>query len=394
MAAIEIRDLDPADLDAGLRVRSLSFGNLSDSDRDSWRTRQTTSIENRRSLAAYVDGRLAGLARVNDFRQWWHGRDLPMGGVAGVVVGPEHRGRGVGAALMTAMVARMGELGYPISALYPATVPVYRALGWELAGRQYRYSVAGDVLRTLARGLAEPVGVRRAGPGDGQAIVDLIDARHRAHLDDGPLAYPAAEWDDELGPEEDLAVYLADDGVVAYDWSGDAALHVSHLSALSEQTTRALWALVGSGSSIARAVTADLAPDDPLPRVTADLGVTSSRETWWMLRLLDPAAAFAGRGYPAGAAAEASIQLVDPQLPALDGRWRLTVDDGTGSFERDGSGVSGTPYQLGPRGLAALFAGTRLSVLRRTGIVSGGTPDLDAALDAVFAGTPFLLDYF
>lgn len=393
MPAVEVRDLDPSGLDAALRVRTLSFGSLSPANAVSWRARQETSIEARRSLAAYIGGELAGIARINDFRQWWHGRDVPMGGVAGVVVGPEHRGRGVSAALMTGLVARMLELGYPISALYPATVPVYRAVGWELAGRQYRYSVQGDALRTLARSPAEPEPVRRAASGDGRAIVDLIDARHRAQLDNGPLAYPAAEWEEELA-EQDEAIYLADDGVVAYNWHGDGALHVSQLSALSEETTRTLWALVGSGSSIAKVVTADIAPDDPLLRLTADLGVTPSRETWWMLRLLDPAAAFAGRGYPAGASVAALIQLVDPQLPDLDGCWRLTVADGTGSFVRDRARTSGTPYELGPRGLAALFAGTRLSVLRRSGLVGGGSSDQDAALDAVFAGTPFLIDYF
>ena len=31
------------------------------------------------------------------------------------------------------------ERGYPLSALYPATMPIYRSLGWELAGREVRW---------------------------------------------------------------------------------------------------------------------------------------------------------------------------------------------------------------------------------------------------------------
>ena len=393
MPVIESRDLDPSDLDAALRVRSLSFGPFT-GNLDDWRAHQQRMIEERRVPAAYVDGHLAGMARIVDFRQWWHGRDLPMGGVASVVVGPEHRGRGVGIALMTGVVARLRELGYPLSALYPMTSPLYRALGWELVGRQHRVSVPGGLLRTLARTLQVPVPLRRAVSGDGQAIIDRIDARHRAHLDDGPLAYSVADWEEDLGDDEDTAIYLAEDGVVAYDWNGPGTLHVSHLSAASEATTRTLWALVGSGSSAARTVTADLAPDDPLPRLLPDLGPTPSKETWWMLRLLDPAAAFAGRGYPVGASVNAVIDLVDPQLPDLDGRWRLSVEAGAASFARVPAADAGEAYEIGPRGLAALFGGTRLSVLRRSGVIGGGSPGGDAALDAAFAGTPFLIDYF
>ena len=51
-----------------------------------------------RILGAFDGGRLVGTARYHDMRQWWHGRPLPMAGVAGVKVAPEERGRGVGRA--------------------------------------------------------------------------------------------------------------------------------------------------------------------------------------------------------------------------------------------------------------------------------------------------------
>ena len=49
---------------------------------------------------------------------------------------------------------------------------------------------------------------------------------------------------------------------------------------------------------------------------------------------------------------------------------------------------------LGARGLAALYAGTRVATLRRAGLADGGSPDADTALDAAFAATPYLLDAF
>ena len=41
-------------------------------------------------------GQLVASARYHDMRQWWHGRSLPMAGVAAVMVAPEHRGHGLG----------------------------------------------------------------------------------------------------------------------------------------------------------------------------------------------------------------------------------------------------------------------------------------------------------
>jgi hypothetical protein len=52
------------------------------------------------------------------------------------------------------------------------------------------------------------------------------------------------------------------------------------------------------------------------------------------------------------------------------------------------------PLTLGPRGLAALYAGTPVVTLRQAGLSSGGSPEDDAALDAAFAAMPYMLDNF
>src|ERR1700756_3040081 len=83
-------------------------------------------------------------------RQYWLGRPVKMAGVASVKVAPEHRGRGVGRALMTELLGRIAERGFPLSALYPATMPIYRSLGWELAGGRDQFFVPARCLRPLA----------------------------------------------------------------------------------------------------------------------------------------------------------------------------------------------------------------------------------------------------
>ena len=74
----------------------------------------------------------------------------------------------------------------------------------------------------------------------------------------------------------------------------------------------------------------------------------------------------------------------------------VQIPNGAGSsFPPPAASPDGqTPLALGPRGLAALYAGTPVATLRRAGLADGGSPDADAALDAAFAATPFMLDGF
>ncbi len=101
-------------------------------------------------------------------RQWWYGRAVPMAGVAAVMIAPEDRGRGVGRALMTALAELMAARGYPLSVLYPATMTIYRSLGWEIAGHRHEAVLrARSLTRPQAKGrpaaAAPRTGRRRRG---------------------------------------------------------------------------------------------------------------------------------------------------------------------------------------------------------------------------------------
>jgi predicted acetyltransferase len=384
---VEIRDLDLRHLDAALDIRTRSFGPLDDTRKERWRQLILRSVPDRLVLGCHDGPRLVAMARINAFRQWWHGRALPMAGIGGVVVAPEYRGRGVARQLMVAILERSAELGYPISALYPATVPLYRSLGWEVAGSQHLVTVPSEALRELA---ATPVPVRRVGPDDVPKILSVVRRIHTNARSSGPI-----EWDESdvrlwLTDEEPYC-YLAEDGFLAYQWDG-SDLDVEELVAGSEATARTLWSLVGSGSSIARTVKACVAPYDPLFWLTREVAVQPAEQKRWMFRLVDVPAALTGRGYPAGVDVEVSFTVDDRERPGNSATWQLNVSKGVGRVEP----VTGRPatLHLGPRGLAALYAGTPLSTLRATGLASGGDPEADALLDTAFGGTPYMVDYF
>ncbi len=140
-----------------------------------------------RCLGAFDGDRLVGTALYHDMRQWWHGRAVPMAGVAGVKVAPEYRGQGVGRALMTALAGLMTERGYPLSALYPATMTIYRSLGWEVAGHRHEAVLPSRALSAMARPDAKAAaGIRRPGPDDAAEILEVLGRAHADARDGSP----------------------------------------------------------------------------------------------------------------------------------------------------------------------------------------------------------------
>jgi len=418
---LAIRELGPADdLGALLDLSRRAFGPIRAADERRWHADAELTIRDHRYLAAFDGRRLVAAARYFDMVQWWHGRSLPMAGVASVMVAPEDRGRGAGRALMTALLGLIAVRGYPVSVLYPATMAIYRSLGWEMAGGQDMAVIPARSLRSLVP--ADPwLGdlapddagprLRRCGAQDAGQVLDVISGVHQVLRDSGPNTRDEAALQRWLG-DEDLYAYLAPDGFLAYRWrNGNDEILVERALATSAGTSRELWAVVASHSSMAVTVRGYLGAADPLCWLIREPDLALARRHTWMLRVVDAAAAVAGRGFPPGAAVTARLRLADPRCPGNDGVWTLEVGGGKGLLTREAPAVTavadaaaavtaasppgpGAPLTLGARGFAALYAGTAAATLRRAGLAAGGDPGADAALDGAFAADSFMLDYF
>ena len=404
-----VRPLTPGlDWDEFLDLTMRSFGPV-----DAVRTRANIEpiVAAGRGLGAFDGGRMVGSALFLDMRQWWHGRAVPMAGVAGVEVAPEYRGRGVGRAVMTALTDLMAERGYPLSALYPATMTIYRSLGWEIAGHRHEAVLPARSLFTLAKPDDETAAaIRRPGPDDAARVLEVIGRAHENARDCGPVTYDEAtvrRWLTRPGryADNDRYAYLAPDGFLGYRWHrGNDEIFIDQLAAVSAQTTRALWAVAASNSSVVEAVRAQVGLSDPLWWMLREQDAKIADRESWMLRLLNAPAAIAARGFPATDLA-VPLRITDDLRPANSGRWDLTVRAGEGRLSRHRTGPRSpspagsspsrqAPLALGARGLAALYAGTPVATLRRAGLADGGSPEADAALDGAFAATPFMLDGF
>lgn len=394
MAELRVRDVTESDLPAVAALRVRSFGPLRDSEEVWWRQIARANLGGRMlSVVDDADTMLAA-GRIHAYEQVWGGRHLRMGGVAGVYVEPSARGRGVASFLMRGLLARMAELGDVVSCLYPTTTGLYRKVGYEVVGVQPRHTYAAHTLRAL-RAAGAGRAVRPAIPSDAERIHMLMREAQGVHRLAGPTVPSVETWRRRLEAGASMT-YVAEDGFVDYGLSNEMVLTVEHLVATSPETAAALWAVVASGSTFAPTIRAHLDPRDPVRLVTDGLPELEVTERPWMLRVVDLEAAIAERRFGEHVRASGRLTVADADCPANEGLWQLEVSDGQGSATRAGSTAYGSAEvaHLGSRALAALWGGWSMSRLRQAGLATGGSPEQDAALDAIFACTPFMTEHF
>jgi predicted acetyltransferase len=368
--------------------------------------RWAASLAHSHSFGAYDGERLVSHARVKPYRQWFGGRAVPMGGLASVAVTASHQRRGLAKATVAATLPFMREHGYVVSTLFPATVGLYRGLGWEHAGDYTWVDVPGAALRAL--GPVEGVDLRPATADD---VPGMLAAYERCCRETSGMLERSGPFFD-LRPETVLggsAVVAVRDGAVEGYALGERrnAGHAVEVTAwdvvgTTPEAERAVWFALGAGASVVPTVRAKAFPDTlllHLPEAT----VTTHEHLRWMLRVVDAPGAVAARGWPRGVTATVDLTLTDEHVPENAGAWRLTVDGGEGALERragtgdggdGGGGDGGVATDVGA--FSALWAGyADPRTLRRAGRLR--TTD-DAALDALAALTagprPRLLDYF
>ncbi|MEU7754440.1 GNAT family N-acetyltransferase [Micromonospora sp. NPDC049171] len=393
---VHVRELATDDLDAAWELGRFAFG----SDPQPPAHATVTPAGMTRYGAFDDSGRLVGKAVDLHHDQWWSGRAVPAADVAGVAVAPEARGRGMGRALLTALLRGARERQAAVSALYPTIAAPYRACGWE----------AGGVLRTvdlataaLPRHRPSPdLAVRAGTTADLPAVAGLYErvARHR----NGMLTRRGELFDffaaDRGLPGDGLTLVEDDGHLVGYatwqrgrGYGADSVLTVDEALAVTAEAARELVGVLGSWASVAP--TLRLCPLDG-DAVSPHLPLESARDherDLWMHRPVDVARAVSARGWPAHARGVVDFGLTDALADWNTGTWRLTVADGAAELTRVGGEVD---LRLDVCGFALLYTGAALArSVAQAGLLHH-SPGVDpAALDLLGAGGPAqLLDYF
>jgi len=393
----EVRPLTPEDQIPAWKLGSIAFGYHDRPMPEDWKS----DIPGRYTLGAFDGaGRLVAKAVDRAQEQWFGGRAVATSGVAGVAVAPELRGKGLARLVLTRLLAAARDRGAAISTLFPTVPFPYRRLGWEEAG-----SLTYLALPTSALAGVRPspdVALRAATEGDVPAIKDLYRSVARAGTAlmerSGPLFDRSATEILESFDGVTVAVTIAGEVIGYASWERGAGYHAESkitaydLIGSTREATSTLLAMFAGWASVAPTTILRLSTADPALYEVATSSIRIESQQPWMIRVVDAAAAIAGRGWPAHLKGSVDLDLSDLECPWNEGRVRLVLDSGQAQLEPGGSGE----VRLNPRGLGVWYAGAASpAVLRRAGFLSGGDDETDAFLAAATAGpAPALLDYF
>ncbi|MBV1856164.1 GNAT family N-acetyltransferase [Catellatospora tritici] len=393
----DVRALTAQDQKQAWDLGSLAFGYHDRPMPEGW----VSDSPGRYTLGAFDEGgRLVAKAVDRVQEQWFGGRLVPTSGVAGVVTAPELRGRGLGRLVLTGLLAYARERGAVISTLFDTTPLPYRALGWEEVGSLDYHAFPTRVLASVRPDPA--VTLRPAVAADVPAIQEIY--RRAARTSTGLMERSGPLYTG--GPAEFLAEYNgvtvavsasgAVEGYASWDrgpgYDSDGKLTVDDLIGLTSGATATLLAMLGGWASVAPTTIIRLGAADPARSLLAKVDGKVESSQPWMLRVVDAPGAVAARGWSRYISGEADLELVDAECPWNVGAYRLVLDKGEARLEPGGTGAA----RLTPRGLAAWYAGAATpDQLRRSGHLTGGTPDTDAFLQTATAGPiPTLHDYF
>lgn len=339
-------------------------------------------------LVAEQDGGLVGCVKVRDYRQFFGGCAVPMGGIANVAVHPHARGHGVATAMLDAVLPHLREHGHVISALYPSVPALYRARGWEQTGDYQTTTLRPETFALLPKPSARPV-LRRAAEEDLSALHDTYLTL--ASTVDGMLDRATASFTREKLLDLDIAdIVPGPDGSVRGYLAGERPegekLVCHDLVARDGETALGLLGYLGRWTGIIEEVSLRIV-DPAWWQLLVNLPVMHDVNNHpWMLRVVDLPAAVAARGWPAAeylSSFAVDLEVTDEHAPWQAGRHRLIVDGGKVVCEPGGSGA----IRLRARALGPWYAGSAdTAMLRRAGLIDADPAD--ARLLDLLTGAP------
>lgn len=361
------------------------------------------------TLCAFDGSRLAASYATLPLTVRANGKAMAMGGVTTVATAPEYRRRGLLRAITTRALAAQREAGQSVAALWASQAAIYQRYGYTSASTQVNYQIDSVDLRLLTPAV-DSVQVSRGSVAELMPEIKNLYRNYIAErslylhrsaplwqsnvLNDNGATHPvrSAICRDEAGTARGYVIYTLVDGKVDHR-ARNQLLEVRDLVAVDLEAYKGLWEFLGKHDLVGRISWARAPLDDPLPELLAEPRLLHSQpyEGLW-LRLVDVAAAMAGRGYQCDGEISFSVGA-DALTPWNDGTFRLTVSKGTAEVAR----ISSEPeFSIDRKHLASVWCGRhRLCTLANWGMVTGD-PEAIGRADTLLAthSQPHCPDHF
>ncbi|HVL91447.1 MAG TPA: GNAT family N-acetyltransferase, partial [Actinomycetota bacterium] len=304
---------------------------------------------------ATESGRIVAAAAVLPTGHFFGGTPVACAGVSAVVVAPHARGGRTAEILVGEMLKERRPV-MPLSSLYPATVPIYRRLGYEYGAIRCTYRVP---LHRLTRfGDALP-----ATPWD-DGDLDEVATAHRAWAAEhnGVMDRTPSYWERLCKQIGDDPVYrvLVREGrqvtgsLIYHQENGFHMDLVAHdLFWRTPAAARSLITYVARHHSLGRDFVWTGPSTDPMLFHSAEYKIREKERWHLMLRLLDVSAAVVSRGYRSGTETAVSVGVQDELFPENSGPWRIAVSGGKATAEP----ASDAEITMGVGTLASIYSG-------------------------------------
>ncbi len=364
---------------------------------------RSAGIEHLRSVRAGNAGSIRGSLLRIPMGQHFGGKSVPMLGIAGVGVPPEARGQGVARRMMQeALVEAAGE-GQALSGLYASTQALYRQVGYEQAGFQFRMRIPVRQI-DVRSAKTSPLSVRPLTPDDEDAVRSCyrgFAASFNGPLDRGPYVWRRTRaWRDKSyhgfgvfdGRSLEGYVFLAQEhGEHAY---GKHDISIADVAFGTPRAAHRLLGFLADFATMGDTIVLNAGPLHPLISLTNAIMLPIEKQEYWMLRIVNVRKALEQRGYLPGAHGVVQLDLHDPLIPANAGTWTLRVERGQAEIKKENQ-VRPT-IRTTTQALVPLYTGLYTArQLRLMGWLEGDDAAIDAA-DAMFMGfgTPWMSDFF
>ena len=390
-AGVQIESIRPGDDEQRYVLGRQAFGATDEYDAEA------PGLAPDQIVCAYDGDRLLGAVVTLDFAMTWGGRPVPCGGVSGVVVGPEARGRGAARSMLAESFRRMAERGQVVSALYPTTAALYRSVGYEVVGWFTRRRIP---LADIPTGPADDLEWRRV-PFDDPAFQVLEEPMVAAHdgwfrPDPAWLARNARRRTKDTKTNRYAYVGRRDgEDVTALSYRYAPAdpfyeLELESLAGIDGPAVAGGLAFLAANGTTAGEIRTSL-PSSVLALHVPHMQRATVLSDWpWMVRIVDPAGAVAARGWPAGVSGRVAISLTDPTLADNAGHWVFEIDGGEAQLSRGGPG----DVEITAPELAMVYAGADVRAMRAAGRLRGSSAADADLLAAACVSNPTIPYFF